>query len=224
MIEHPERLPERDAAILAMAPHVAFDGWTKRALRAGVADAGLPADEADLLFPLGTVDMIETFCDLADRRMEQAAAALSEVKVSARVRAVIALRLVQNRPYKEAVRRAVSVLALPQNARAAATCTARTVDAIWHAAGDRSADFSWYTKRAILAAVYSATLLYWLHDTSEDDADTLAFLDRRLATVGRIHSLRRRAETLLTRLPRPPRLGMPKGLLTGRPTGVGDTG
>ena len=68
MIAPPERMPERDAAILAMLPHVPFDGWTKRALRAGVADAGMPADEADLLFPLGTVDMIETFCDLADRR------------------------------------------------------------------------------------------------------------------------------------------------------------
>jgi ubiquinone biosynthesis protein COQ9 len=213
MINPPERMPERDAAILGMLPHVPFDGWTKRALRAGVADAGLPADEADLLFPLGTVDMIETFCDVADRRMEEAAASLAETKLSARVRAVIALRLEQNRPYKEAIRRGLAVLALPQNAKAAAACTARTVDAIWHAAGDRSADFSWYTKRAILAAVYSATVLYWLRDTSEDDADTLAFLDRRLAAVGRIGRVRGRAKALLDRLPLP-RL----------PRGVGDTG
>ena len=199
MIAPPERMPERDAAILGMLPHVPFDGWTKRALRAGVTDAGLPADEADLLFPLGTVDMIETFCDLADRRMAEAAANLHETRLSARVRAVIALRLEQNRPYKEAIRRAIAVLALPQNARAAAKTTARTVDAIWHAAGDRSADFSWYTKRAILTAVYSATILYWVRDTSEDDADTLAFLDRRLAGTARIGRLR----GLTARLPRP---------------------
>ena len=204
MIAPPERMPERDAAIMGMLSHVPFDGWSKRALRAGVLDAGLPADEADLLFPLGTVDMIETFCDIADRRMEEAAADLPQTKLSARVRAVIALRLEQNHPYKEAIRRGLGVLALPQNARAAAGCTARTVDAIWHAAGDRSADFSWYTKRAILAAVYSATLLYWLHDTSEEDADTLAFLDRRLAEVGWIGRLRGRADALLARLPRPP--------------------
>ena len=117
-----------------------------------------------------------------------------------RVHAVIALRLAQNRPYKEAVRRALALLALPHNARLAAGCTARTVDAIWHAAGDHSADFSWYTKRAILGVVYSLTLLYWLRDSSEDDADTLAFLDRRLAGVGQIGSLRRRAETAFARL------------------------
>jgi ubiquinone biosynthesis protein COQ9 len=220
MIRHPERLPERDAAILGMLPHVAFDGWTKRALRAGIAQAGLPADEADLLFPLGTVDMIETFCDFADRSMEEAAATLAPMKTSARVRAVVALRLEQNRPYKEAIRRALAVLALPQNVRTAATCTARTVDAIWHAADDRSADFSWYTKRATLGLIYAATILYWLRDTSEDDAATLAFLDRRLAGLGRVYRLRKRAEDLAGRLPRPPRLRMPGGV----PRGVGDTG
>jgi ubiquinone biosynthesis protein COQ9 len=232
MIDPPERLPERDAAILGMLPHVPFDGWSKRALRAGVHDAGMPADEADLLFPLGSVDMIETFCDLADRRMEQAAGSLTETRLSARVRAVIALRLEQNRPYKEAARRALAVLALPQNAPAAAACTARTVDTIWYAAGDRSADFSWYTKRAILAAVYTATVLYWLRDGSEDDAATLAFLDRRLATVGRIGRLRGRVDALLARVPRPRGLrmpgvtpvGTPVGMPTGMPTGMGDTG
>jgi ubiquinone biosynthesis protein COQ9 len=212
MISHPERLPERDAAILGMLPHIAFDGWTKRALRAGIAQSGLPADEADLLFPLGTVDMIETFCDLADRRMEEAAETLAPMKTSARVRAVIALRLQQNRSYKEAIRRAWAVLVLPQNVRAAAACTARTVDAIWHAAGDRSADVSWYTKRATLAVIYSATILYWLRDTSEDDAATLAFLDRRLAGLGLIYRWRKHAEGLVERLPMPPRLRMPRGV------------
>ena len=110
------------------------------------------------------------------------------------MRAVIALRLERNRPHKEAIRRALALLALPSHIRLAAACTARTVDAIWHAAGDRSADFSWYTKRAILTAVYGATLLYWLRDSGEDDTATLAFLDRRLAGVGRIGALRRRAQ------------------------------
>ena len=105
MIAPPERMPERDAAILGMLPHVAFDGWSKRALRAGVLDAGMPSGEAEILFPLGAVDMIETFCDLADRRMEEAAAGLPQTRLTARVRAIIALRLQQNRPYKEAIRR-----------------------------------------------------------------------------------------------------------------------
>jgi ubiquinone biosynthesis protein COQ9 len=145
--------------------------------------------------------MIAAYCDLADRRMESGSTTLElgSMRITARIRAVIALRLSQNRPHKEAIRRAPAALTLPGNAGTAAACTARTVDAIWHTAGDRSADISWYTKRAILAGVYSATLLYWLRDASEDDADTLAFLDRRLADVGRITSLRRRVESIFRR-------------------------
>ena len=185
-MNHPERSLERDTAIEAMLPHVPFDGWTRRSLAMGLADAGMPADEVDLLFPLGVADMVATFCDWADRRMEEAAATLEETRLSRRVKAVIAVRFQQNRQHKEAIRRAIGVLALPGNARVAMACTARTVDAIWYAAGDRSADFSWYTKRAILTAVYSATVLFWLRDRSEGDADTVAFLDRRLAGVARI--------------------------------------
>jgi ubiquinone biosynthesis protein COQ9 len=202
MVHQPERSPERDAAIASILPHVPFDGWTVRALRIGLADIGMPVEEADLLFPGGAGDMIEAFCDWADRRMEAEAAKLdlASRRVPERVRAVIALRLTQNRPHKEAVRRALALLALPSHARLAAACTARTVDAIWHAADDRSTDFSWYTKRAILGAVYGVTLLYWLRDREEDDSATLAFLDRRLAGVGRIGALRRRVEQAFTRL------------------------
>jgi ubiquinone biosynthesis protein COQ9 len=83
------------------------------------------------------------------------------------------------------------------NAPLAVRLTAATVDAIWHAAGDTSADFAWYTKRGILAGVYSSTLLYWLRDVSDEDADTFAFLDRRLGDVARIGKFRRAMEDRL---------------------------
>jgi ubiquinone biosynthesis protein COQ9 len=190
MIAPPERSPERDAAIEALLPNVPFDGWTRTALRRGAGP------DADLLFPGGAADMIEAWCDLADRRMEEEAAraGIDNLRLTARIRALIALRLRKARPDREAARRAAAILALPRNAGLAARCTGRTVDAIWHAAGDRSADFSWYTKRATLGAVYTATVLYWLRDTSEDDVATLAFLDRRLAGIGRIGALRGRVQ------------------------------
>ena len=206
MISPPERSPERDAAILSLLPHIPFDGWTRLALSRALSESGQHPDDALLLFPGGAADMIETFCDLADRRMTADAATLDlpSLRLPERVRAVIALRLARNRPHKEAIRRALGVLALPMNAPIAAACTARTVDAIWHAVGDNAADFSWYTKRASLAAIYAATLLFWLHDTSEDNTATLAFLDRRLSGIARIGTLRRRAEEFLARFT-PPR-------------------
>jgi ubiquinone biosynthesis protein COQ9 len=200
MIAPPERSAERDAAIAAVLPHVPELGWTHAAVRAALRDLGRPAEDAELLFPGGQDDLVEAYADWADRRMEAAAAGeTAELGLSKRVRALIALRLAQARDHKEAVRRAVAVLALPRNAALASRALARTVDAIWHAAGDRSADFSWYSKRAILAGVYVSTLLFWLGDDSEEEQATLAFLDRRLADVARIGRLRRRASEWLGR-------------------------
>lgn len=189
----PERSAERDAALVAMLPHVGMGGWTVQTL----TDAAGP--DADLLFPGGPVDMVEAYCDLADRWMVEDAAALSldQLRLPQRVRAVIAARLTRNEPYKEAIRRALGVLALPGRGMVAARCTARTVDAIWHAAGDRSADFSWYTKRAILAGVYGSTLLFWLREG--DEAAALAFLDRRLGGLARFGRLKAKAAAVLRR-------------------------
>lgn len=184
----PERSPERDAALLAVLPLVPARGWTVEALQ----EAAGP--DADLLFPGGPADMVEAWTDLADRQMEADAAAfdMTELGLTARVRTVIARRLQRQAPHKEAVRQGLAVLSLRGRGVLGARMLGRTVDAIWFAAGDTSADFSWYTKRAILAGVYGATLLFWLQDGSEGDADTLAFLERRLAGVGRIGQLRSR--------------------------------
>ncbi len=176
----PERSAERDAAIDALLDVVPFPGWTMLALQ------GAAGPDADLLFPGGAADLVEAYVDLADRRTVEGAGALGleGMRVPARVRALVAERLRQARPHREAVARAVAVLAASPGL--AARCTARTVDAIWFAAGDGAADLSWYTKRLILAGVYGSTLLVWLGDGSGDDAASLAFLDRRLGDVRRM--------------------------------------
>ncbi len=180
----PERSAERDAAIDALLAVVPFPGWTMPALCAAAGP------DADLLFPGGAADLVEAFVDLADRRSVEGAAGLGleAMRVPARVRALVAERLRRERPHRDAIRRALGVLVGAPGL--AARCTARTVDAIWFAAGDSSADFSWYTKRLILAGVYGSTLLVWVGDRSGDDAVTLAFLDRRLDDVRRLGRLR----------------------------------
>ncbi|MGH7076591.1 MAG: COQ9 family protein [Acetobacteraceae bacterium] len=192
MIGVPERSAERDAAIRAMLPNVPFDGWTMRSLRAGLLSLGESPELARNLFPDGPLGLIEAWSDLTDREMEAAAGAITEAGLGRRVREVVVLRLRLLRPHREAVRRALAVIGRAGRPHLLARMTGRTVDSIWHGAGDKAADFSWYTKRASLAAIYGATLLYWLTDQSEDDAATLAFLDRRLAGAAAFGRLRRR--------------------------------
>lgn len=182
-----ERSPERDAAILAALPHVPRLGWTEAALEAGLRGLGEDPVAHRWLFPRGPVGAVEAWIDLTDRRMEAAAAreTLEDLRVPARIRRLIDIRLTLLEPQREQLRRALALLALPWNAGVAARSLARTVDSIWGAAGDQSTDFSWYTRRASLGAIYAATLAYWLRGGS-DREEALAFLDRRLAGLARL--------------------------------------
>ncbi len=200
----------REAIIAAALPNVPFDGWTLETLRRAAADAGYDPLTALRVFPRGVIEAIEAWVAMADRRMLEALERqeAGTLKVRERVATAIRLRLEELGPRREAVRRALSVLALPHNAPLAARLVWRTVDAIWYAAGDTATDFNYYSKRGLLAGVYSATVMHWLDDKSEGSADTWKFLDRRLADVMRVpQALGRLREGLgrFARFPRPPR-------------------
>lgn len=187
----------RDRLVLAALPHAVFEGWTQKTLENAAVELGLDRTLAERAFMAGPSAAVEHFVDLSDRLMEQDVADLdlAAMRMPDRVFAVLEARFRRWAPHREAIRRALAVLAL--NPLTAARATARTVDAVWRLAGDNSADFSWYTRRATLGAVYSASMLFWLDDESEDCADTQAFLRRRLADVGRVTSLRKRAQAWL---------------------------
>jgi ubiquinone biosynthesis protein COQ9 len=202
---------DRDRLIEAILPDVAFDGWSHGALRSAARRLDKPAEEALALFPRGAPDIVAAFSAWADRRMlDRFEATASETAGTAsRVKRALGLRFEVVEPWREAVRRALSVLALPPHAVLGMRLIYDTVDGIWYAAGDASTDFSFYTKRATLAGIYAATLMYWLEDRSEDFADTRAFIDRRLADVALVGKLRGRVEGELQRLPNPFRLFRP---------------
>ena len=189
-----ERSEVRDRAVRAMLPIAAADGWNWATLRAGLAAAGEDPELAESHFPDGPAGAVAAWIDLADREMEAAAAAedMAAVRTPGRIRRVGDLRLAATSPHKRPLRRAFSLMVLPWNTGLALETAARTANAIWYAAGDRSADFSWYTRRASLGAIYAATLAYWLRDDDPDTADAMAFFDRRLADLARLQ--RRRSQ------------------------------
>ncbi len=202
------RAARRERLMLAALPHVAFDGWGRAALEAGARDAGMTPTDVERYFPGGAREALEVFSDWADTQMAAALAAhdLAALRVRERIRLAVRLRLEVLAPHREAVRRGLSWLALPPNAGLGARLLYRTVDAMWRAIGDRSADFSFYTKRALLAGVLSSTTLCWLGDDSDGFTDTDAFLERRIAEVLRVPAIWARCQRLARRLPDPFRI------------------
>ncbi|WP_404378660.1 COQ9 family protein [Caenispirillum salinarum] len=204
-------IASRDAVVQRALFHVPFDGWSMKTLRHACDDEDLGPGAAERLFPGGVAEAITHFADLADRMMmeDMAADDLTGLNTPARIKRAIQLRLTRWAGDREAIRRAVATLSLPQYAGQSIRSTAKTVDAIWKAAGDQSADFSWYTKRLTLAPIYTATLLYWFEDTSEDFEDTWDFLDRQFRAVGVIPSVEKRLKNAFGKLPDPRKM-MPK--------------
>ena len=182
----------RDRLADTVAANATFDGWTQTAIVHAVQALGLPAGEAERLFPGGPLGIVEYVSSRADQRTvaDMEAAGVTGMKVRDRIRTAVRIRLERHAGERDAARRALSMLALPLNAALGLKLLYRMVDAMWYAAGDTSVDFNFYTKRATLAGVYSATLLYWLNDRTEGGQGTWDFLDRRLDDVMRIEKIK----------------------------------
>ncbi|MEL7318071.1 MAG: COQ9 family protein, partial [Pseudomonadota bacterium] len=100
-----------------------------------------------------------------------------------RIRELVTFRLKAVEDIDEAVRRAMSVMAMPQNAPAALKIGWRSADIMWRLAGDTATDYNHYTKRTILAGIYSATLAFFINDDSHGKEKTYEFLERRIEGV-----------------------------------------
>jgi ubiquinone biosynthesis protein COQ9 len=207
MAEHYDRDADRTRLLEAALTHVAFDGWGEAALRAAAQDTGIPIERALNAFPGGTAELVAFHSETADRAMIAALMRepLAEMPIREKAARAIRLRLEANMKHRESIRGALTYLMLPINAGLAARLLYRTVDAIWYAIGDRSTDFNFYTKRGLLAAVYSATLFFWLNDKSEGASATWAFLDRRIAEVMQVPKVLSRITKLTERIPMPRR-------------------
>ncbi len=170
-----------------IAGNAAFDGWSATALELSADAAGVDRDIAALAFPGGAVDMIDAWFANVDARMAEAvpAVALARMKVRAKITALVEARLAAVADDREALRRGLAVLAMPQNLARAARLGWRSVDLMWRLAGDTATDYNHYTKRAILGGVYAATITVFLDDESEGQADTRAFLARRVEGIMR---------------------------------------
>jgi ubiquinone biosynthesis protein COQ9 len=177
----------RAALAPLIATNAAFDGWTPLALESAANQAGVDADIARVAFPAGAVDMIDAWFAHIDALMTEAlpAETLAMMKVREKITALVEARLSAVADERESLRRALAILAMPQNIAHAARLGWRSVDLIWRAAGDTATDYNHYTKRGILMAVYTATVTVFLNDESEDWADTKAFLARRIAGIMR---------------------------------------
>ncbi len=173
----------------ALAPHLAsnaaFDGWSAAAVTAAADAIGADRDVARLAIPGRPVEMIDLWFAHVDREMARRLPPerLATMKIRAKITALVETRLDILAPDREALRRATAILAMPQNAARAARLGWRSADAMWRLSGDTATDYNHYTKRAMLAGIYAATIAVFLNDDSEGQSESRAFLGRRIENI-----------------------------------------
>ena len=180
-----DKIKLKDEIIINALKNINFDGWSKKSILTGFNSQNKDEEMYNELFPKGIIDAIIHFADIADRHMlqEHLKEDFKDQRIPKKIKNLLMSRFEFLNPYKEAVRRSVAILALPNNSKIAIKSLYNTTDKIWAVAGDQSTDISFYTKRASLAGVYSSTFMYWLGSTDPDLKKVDEFIDRRLANI-----------------------------------------
>ena len=193
----------RQAILAAAWDEIPVLGVSEAALKRAGERAVAAAADIKRLFPDGAASLVEVFSDWADARMEERMADAVPERVRDKIGFAVRSRIEALAPHKDAARRVTAYLALPGNAALAAKLVFKSVDAMWRAAGDKTSDFNYYTKRALLAGVYGSTLLYWLSDSSDGNEESWKFLNARIGNVMGIQKLRGDVERAVAGLPDP---------------------
>lgn len=192
--------PTLDEIRIALAPvigrHAGFDGWSDAAVHAAAEEMGVDHDVAMLTFKGKAIDLIDAWVEGIDLELARRLPAdmLGAMKIRDRITALVATRLEIMAPDRESLRRALAIMAMPQNLAKAAKIGWRSADRMWRLAGDTATDLNHYTKRMTLSAVYGSTLSIFVNDDSENFADTRAFLDRRIGNVMQIEKVKYQAK------------------------------
>lgn len=171
----------------AIADAAIFDGWSEAAICAAANAAGVNTDIALLAFPGGAMDMIAAWMAGVDSQMEAALPPekLADLPIRAKIRDLVQFRLDTIAGHEESLKRALAIMAMPQNIGAALKLGWASADRMWRLAGDIATDYNYYSKRTILAGIYAATLTVFANDDSDDKQETRAFLGRRIDGVMR---------------------------------------
>ncbi len=177
---------QKDQLLARLLLLVPFEGWSETALAEAAQDIGLTTNQTALFFPRGITDVLRYYNQQLDQQVMVRLEASEDLKVREKITLAVRYRLELMTPNREAIRKGISFFTMPLKASEGLHNLYDTVDSIWLAAGDRSTDYNFYSKRMLLAGVYSSTLLYWLEDSSDEYEKTWSFLDRRIAEVLKI--------------------------------------
>jgi len=198
-------IPVYDKVINCTLKHVPLEGWTLKALNLGAKDAEVESQDVLVFFNHDIDNVISYYSEMLDLQMTQMLESynLEDMKIRERIALSVMTRLELMTPHRESANCTASYLACPTKLPLASKLLYKTVNIMWYCAGDTATDFNFYTKRGLLAGVYSTAFIYWLNDQSAGFADTRAFVERRISNVMVIPKIKSRIQGVFKTLLKP---------------------
>lgn len=180
-----------------------FDGWNEKALEKSLEKSGIDTKLSNFIFENGCLDVADFFIREIDEKMKIAAINLdfSQMKIRDKIKNLVKIRLEINQEYKPQLVKLVQFYS-SKNILHALKNAYKTADLMWKTIGDNSVDFSFYSKRIILAKIYIRVLYYFVSDSSENYQKTLSLLDNQIEKVMQFTAFKFRVKNIISSSPK----------------------
>ncbi len=179
--------------------HVIKEGWSKNLLKKLLSNK-VSSSDLTYLFPDGYIDLLNFSLSELNISTESKIKKTNIINlpISKRIKKILLVRLdILNRE-KIFFKKTFNHLLLPQNTKVMKKNLYNSVNTMWHLAGDSSTDFSFYTKRIILAAIYTNALLVFFN---KDFEKATLNIDKNLKRISKIPRLKERFSFIRDNLP-----------------------
>ena len=169
---------------------VAKDGLTSNTFNTISKKYDLNIDEMNLLFPGGKNDFLQFVLEQLNIDLENYCKKLDLIRlpVHKRIRKILLSKIYIMDKEKKFYKKIFLSLLIPKKNFSLPIKLYKSVDQIWFIAGDTSVDFNFYTKRLILAGIYSRVIFFFFNNNNQTLLEDL--LDSSLKRVSKIPELK----------------------------------
>ena len=176
-------------------------GWNESLFKKISSNTGINYDELVILFPDGYKEMLKLSLDYLNYELENICSHydLIRLPVHKRIKKIIITKLNLMNKHKDFYKRTFYFLLIPINYKLLTTYLYKSVDLMWYISGDNSTDFNFYTKRIILAGVYSSVILHFINN--DNLLETEKKLDNNLLKVSKIPIIKDKIQLYKNSLP-----------------------
>jgi ubiquinone biosynthesis protein COQ9 len=172
-----------------------FEGWNQQTLEKSIESAGLDKSQLAILYPGGIAEFTQEFIDGCNKQALEISAepSFTKLKTQEKVRELIFSRIktyhfkLQN---LEALKKFMAYNVKPFQLGESLKNIYDFSSDVWYTIGDKSTDFSFYTKRLSLSMIYSKSMLYSLNDKSENLHSTQKFIQNSIDGLMKINKLK----------------------------------